>query len=109
MTVRFQPVDRQIFRIALPAGFALVSEPLMVLADTAIVGHLGTTPLAGLAVASTVLNALVGLCIFLAYGSTAAAARSHGAGDVREAHAIGISALWLAGGLGVLLTAGVLA
>jgi putative MATE family efflux protein len=107
-SVRFSAADRQIFRIALPALFALVSEPLMVLADTAIVGHLGTTPLAGLAVAATILNTLVGLCIFLAYGSTAAVARSHGAGAEREAHAIGVSALWLAAGLGGVLAAAVL-
>ena len=101
--VRFQPADRQIFRIAVPALFALVSEPLMVLADTAIVGHLGTTPLAGLAVASTVVTALVGLCVFLAYGSTAAVARSRGAGEDRLAHAFAVSSLWLAGGLGGVL------
>ena len=98
--VRFLPVDRQIFAIAVPALFALVSEPLMILADTAIVGHLGTEPLAGLAIASTVVTAIVGLCIFLAYGSTAAVARSRGAGDVRLAHEFAVSSLWLAGGLG---------
>lgn len=98
--VRFSSTDRQIFRIAVPALFALVSEPLMVLADTAIVGHLGTTPLAGLAIAATVLTTVVGLCIFLAYGSTAAVARSHGAGAEEEAHTIAISGLWLATGLG---------
>jgi putative MATE family efflux protein len=101
--VRFSSTDRQIFRIAVPALFALVSEPLMVLADTAIVGHLGTTPLAGLAIAATVLNTVVGLCVFLAYGSTAAVARSHGAGAEQEAHAIAVSGLWLAFGLGVAL------
>ncbi len=101
--VRFSSTDRHIFRIAVPALFALISEPLMVLADTAIVGHLGTTPLAGLAVAATVLNTVVGLCIFLAYGSTAAVARSHGAGADEEAHTIAVSGLWLALALGVAL------
>jgi len=101
--VRFSPTDRQIFRIAVPALFALISEPLMILADTAIVGHLGTTPLAGLAIASTVVTAIVGLCIFLAYGSTAAVARSRGAGDLRLAHEFAISSLWLAGGIGTAL------
>jgi len=98
--VRFSSTDRQIFRIAVPALFALVSEPLMVLADTAIVGHLGTTPLAGLAIAATILNTVVGLCIFLAYGSTAAVARSHGAGAEKEAHTLAVSGLWLATALG---------
>jgi putative MATE family efflux protein len=99
--VRFSPSDRQISRIAVPALFALVSEPLMVLADTAIVGHLGTAPLAGLAIAATVLNTVVGLCVFLAYGSTAAVARSHGAGADAEAHTIAVSGLWLATALGL--------
>jgi len=101
--VRFSSTDRHIFRIAVPALFALVSEPLMVLADTAIVGHLGTTPLAGLAIAATILNTVVGLCIFLAYGSTAAVARSRGAGADEEAHTIAVSGLWLAAALGVAL------
>jgi putative MATE family efflux protein len=103
--VRFQAADRQIFRIAVPALFALISEPMMVLADTAIVGHLGTTPLAGLAIASTVVTAIVGLCVFLAYGSTAAVARSRGAGDERRAHEFAVSSLWLAGGLGAVISA----
>jgi len=103
--VRFRDEDRQIFRIAVPALFALISEPMMVLADTAIVGHLGTTPLAGLAIATTVVTAIVGLCVFLAYGSTAAVARSRGAGDDRRAHEFALSSLWLAGGLGVVVAA----
>lgn len=98
--VRFSPSDRQIFRIAVPAFFALVSEPLMVLADTAIVGHLGTAPLAGLTIASTVVTAAVGLCIFLAYGSTAAVARRRGAGELTASHEIAVSSLWLAGSIG---------
>jgi len=101
--VRFSSADRQIFRIAAPALFALISEPLMILADTAIVGHLGTTPLAGLAIASTLLTAIVGLCIFLAYGSTAAVARSRGAGDLRASHEVAVSSLWLAAALGTVL------
>ncbi|MDQ2965936.1 MAG: MATE family efflux transporter, partial [Chloroflexota bacterium] len=68
-------VDRLILQVAVPAFFALISEPLMLLADTAIIGHLGTPELGGLAAASTVLATVVGLCIFLAYGSTAAVAR----------------------------------
>ncbi|HUQ00420.1 MAG TPA: MATE family efflux transporter [Aeromicrobium sp.] len=102
-SVRFNATDRHIFGIAVPALVALISEPLMVVADTAIVGHLGTTPLAGLAIASTILNTLVGLCIFLAYGSTAAVARSHGAGAEREAHGMAVSGLWLAAGIGAVL------
>ena len=75
----------------------------MLLADTAIIGHLGTPELGGLAAASVVLGTAVGLCVFLAYGSTAIVARHHGAGDERTALSLAISSLWLALGLGVVL------
>lgn len=102
-------VDRQIVRVAIPAFFALITEPLMLLADTAIVGHLGTPELGGLAAASVVLGTVVGLCIFLAYGSTSVVSRHHGAGDERTAFELAMSSLWLALVLGCalgLLTAG---
>jgi Na+-driven multidrug efflux pump len=47
--------DREITRLAVPAFGALIAEPLYVLSDTAIVGHLGTQQLAGLAVAAAIL------------------------------------------------------
>jgi putative MATE family efflux protein len=72
--------DREIVRLALPALGALAAEPLYVLTDTAIVGHLGTRELAALALAATVLTAVVSLCNFLAYGTTAQVARLHGGG-----------------------------
>jgi len=86
-----------------PAFGALVAEPLFLLADSAIVGNLGTPQLAGLAIGATVLLSAVHLCIFLAYGTTAAVARSLGAGDMRTALRQGIDSLWLALLLGVLL------
>jgi putative MATE family efflux protein len=79
-----------------PAFFALIAEPLFLLADAAIVGHLGTPQLAGLGIASTVLTTLVSLCIFLAYGTTAAVARRLGAGDHAGALRQGIDGMWLA-------------
>ncbi|MEU4196554.1 MATE family efflux transporter [Kribbella sp. NPDC026611] len=95
--------DREILRLAVPAFFALVSEPLMLLADSAIVGHLGTPQLAALGVAGTILQTLVGICVFLAYGTTSAVARRIGAGDHKGALAQGIDGLWLALLLGVVL------
>lgn len=100
---KFGEQDRRIVAVAVPAFFALVSEPLMLLADTAIVGRLGTSELAGLAVASSVLLTVVGLCVFLAYGSTATVGRLHGAGQERAAYDGAAGGLWLAGGLGVVL------
>lgn len=103
--------DREIVRLAWPAFLALVAEPLFLLADAAIVGHLGTPQLAGLGIAAIVLQTAVGLCVFLAYGTTASVARHVGAGDLRQALAQGVDGLWLAvliglaaTGLGVLLT-----
>jgi len=101
---RSDPRDREILRLAVPALGALAAEPLYVLADTAIVGHLGTRPLAGLAVAGTLLTVAFGIFNFLAYATTAAVARRIGAGDRTRAAEQGVDSLWLALGLGLALT-----
>ncbi|MFC4054532.1 MATE family efflux transporter [Actinomadura syzygii] len=93
--------DREILRLAVPAFGALVAEPLFLLSDSAIVGHLGTAPLGGLGVAGQALNTLVYLCVFLAYGTTAGVARQVGAGDLRAAVRQGIDGMWLALAIGV--------
>ncbi|XAY08329.1 DNA damage-inducible protein F [Paraconexibacter sp. AEG42_29] len=90
-------------RLAVPALGALAAEPLYLLADTAIVGHLGTLELGALALAATALTSVVALCNFLTYGTTAQVARLHGAGQPERAAQIAAQALWLAAGLGVLL------
>jgi putative MATE family efflux protein len=97
--------DREILRLAVPAFLALVSEPLFLLADSAVVGHLGTPELAALGIASAVLGTLVSLCIFLAYGTTASVARQVGAGDTRAALTMGVDGLWLATVIGGVATA----
>lgn len=96
-------VDTQILALAVPALGALVAEPLFVLVDSAVVGRLGTTELAGLSLASTLLVTVVGLCVFLAYATTAVVSRRLGAGDRAGALQVGVDGLWLGGGLGVLL------
>ena len=95
------PRDLEILRLAGPAFGALVAEPLFLLADSAIVGRIGTVPLGGLGVASQALTTLVNISIFLAYGTTAAVARQLGAGLRREAIRQGIDGLWLAAGIGL--------
>jgi putative MATE family efflux protein len=97
--------DREILRLAAPALGALAAEPLYLLTDTAIVGHLGTMQLAALALAATLLSALVTLCNFLTYGTTARVARLRGAGQEEAAGRIAAQSLWLAVGLGLALTA----
>ena len=99
-------LDRGIAALAVPALGALVAEPLFLIVDSALVGHLGAEPLAGLAIASTVLQTAVGLMIFLAYSTTPIVARRRGAGDLRGAVQAGIDGLWLAFALGAVLALG---
>lgn len=101
------PTDhrREILRLAIPAFLALVAEPLFLLADSAIVGHLGTSSLAGLGVASAVLLTAANIFVFLAYGTTAVVARRTGADDEKGALAAGIDGMWLALLLGLVATA----
>jgi putative MATE family efflux protein len=100
---RASAVDRDIVRLAMPALGALVVEPLFLMTDTALVGHLGATELAGVGVASAVLQTVTGLLVFLAYSTTPAVARALGAGDLRGAVHAGLDGMWLALGLGVVL------
>jgi putative MATE family efflux protein len=97
------PYDREIVRLAVPALGALAAEPLYVLVDTAIVGHLGTTQLASLAIAATVLSSAFTIFNFLTYGTTARVSRLHGAGREEDAAALGAQALWLGLAIGVAL------
>ena len=93
---------RMILALALPSLGALIAEPLFTVIDSTMVGHLGTPQLAGLGIASTVLNTAVGLFIFLAYSTTSLAGRHLGAGRRDLAIRSGVEAMWLAGGLGAL-------
>ena len=88
--------DREILRLAIPAFFALISEPLFLLADTAIVRHLGTAQLGALGIAAAVIGTVMSLCVFLAYGTTASVARQIGAGRTSAALTQGIDGIWLA-------------
>lgn len=89
-------LNRQVLSLALPALGALIAEPLFVLADSAMVGHLGAVSLAGLSLASTVLTTTVGLFVFLAYATTATTARLFGAGRRADGLRDGIDGMWLA-------------
>src|SRR4051794_37809685 len=97
------PHDREILRLAVPALGALAAEPLYVLVDTAIVGHLGTTQLASLAVAATVLGTGFTIFNFLTWGTTAQVARLHGAALEDEAARVGAQAQWLSLVIGAVL------
>ncbi|MCK1794645.1 MATE family efflux transporter [Streptomyces sp. XM4193] len=97
--------DREIIALALPAFGALVAEPLFLLTDSAIVGHLGTPQLAGLGIAAALLGTGVHVFVFLAYATTAAVARRVGAGDMAAAIRQGMDGVWLALLLGTAVAA----
>lgn len=100
---RWTETDRRILALAFPALGALVAEPLYILADTAVVGHLGTPQLAGLALASSLLLIAFAVFIFLAYGTTSAVSRLLGAGEHRQAAHQAVQSLWLAFGVGLVI------
>ena len=99
--LRWTDTDREIARLAVPALGALIAEPLYILADTAVVGHLGTSQLGGLSLASQALLSVHALSIFLAYGTTAAVSRLLGAERRGEAAFQAIQSIWLALAIGI--------
>ena len=99
-------IDRSIAHLAVPALGALIAEPMFLIVDSALVGHLGAGPLAGLAVAGAILQTAVGLMIFLAYATTPLVARRRAAGDLRGAVQAGVDGLWLALGIGIIVGGG---
>src|SRR5690349_15314948 len=104
---RHDASSREVLALAVPAFLALVAEPLFLLADSAVVGRLGTVQLAGLGVASAALATAAGVFVFLAYGTTAAVSRRAGSGDLPGALGLGADGVWLAVLLGA-ATGGVL-
>ena len=97
--------DREIVSLALPALGALAAEPLYLLVDTAIVGHLGRPQLASLGIAFTILGGTFAVFNFLQYGTTAQVARAGGAGEEETARRLGAQAVWLSLGFGIAVSA----
>ncbi|APF41060.1 MATE family efflux transporter [Neomicrococcus aestuarii] len=96
-------IGRKILALAIPALGALIAEPLFLMADTAIVGHLGVSELAGAGLGTAVVHTTVGLMIFLAYSTTPAVARHFGAHRLHQAYAAGRDGVWLALIVGAIL------
>jgi putative MATE family efflux protein len=86
-------LDRRIARLAIPALGSIAAEPLYNLADTAIVGHLGRSPLDALAIAATVLSMMAWLAIFLSTATTTEVARNAARG-AHEAAARAVGAAY---------------
>src|SRR5437764_4099999 len=87
---------RKVLGLAVPALGVLAAEPLYVLVDTAVVGHLDALSLAGLALGGVVLAQVSSQLTFLSYGTTSRTARLHGAGRRADAVGEGVQATWLA-------------
>jgi len=90
-------------RLAVPALGALAAEPLYLLVDTAIVGHLGRSQLAALGIAGAILGGVFAIFNFLQYGTTAQVARAGGAGEAEIARRLGAQAVWLSLVFGVVV------
>ena len=97
--------DREIVSLALPALGALAAEPLYLLVDTAIVGHLGRPQLAALGIAFAILGGTFAIFNFLQYGTTAQVARAGGAGEQEIARRLGAQAVWLSLAFGIAVSA----
>ena len=94
-------LDRRIAKLAIPALGSIAAEPLYNLADTAIVGHLGRSPLDALAIAVSILSLVAWLAIFLSTATTTEVARNSATGRVDGAvRAVG-AAYTVASGWGV--------
>ena len=94
---------RRLLALSASAFVVLAAEPLYLLVDTAVVGHLGSTALAGLGVGAAVMALLTVVGTFVEYGTTGRAARWYGAGRTDRAVGEGVQASWLALGIGVLI------
>ena len=92
---------RRIVALAVSAFFVLAAEPLFLLVDTGVVGHLGRTQLAALGAAGTVMTLLSLIGTSLEYGTTGRAARHFGAGRRDAAVDEGVQASWLGVFIGV--------
>lgn len=61
---------RDILKLAVPAMLAIASEPVFILADTAMIGRLGIEPLAARAIASSLIGGIYWVFAFLIFGTT---------------------------------------
>jgi putative MATE family efflux protein len=98
-------VDKRLLALAVPAMFTLAAEPLYVLADTAIVGHIGTTALGGLGLAAIVLVTSAGMCNVLTWWTTSRVGFLFGARDEMGIRRVAATVLWLSAALGVVISA----
>lgn len=95
--------SREILRLAIPAMLAIASEPILSLADTAMIGHLGVEPLAARAIASALIGGIYWVFTFLIFGTTTLVGYHYGANEPEACGEICLQAILLAivGGIAI--------
>ena len=97
-------VHRQILQLTLPSVATNLTVPLLGIADTTIVGHMGRAEyIAAIAVCTTLFNMIYWVFAFLRMGTTGLVAQAWGKGETTRAHTILSQALVLGNTLGVLI------
>ena len=94
---------RRLLALAASAFVVLAAEPLYLLVDTAVVGHLGRVRWPDWASAAALMSLLPIVGTFVEYGTTGRAARWFGAGRLDAAVNEGVQASWLALVIGLLV------
>jgi putative MATE family efflux protein len=94
---------REILGLTIPAMLAIASEPIFILADTAMIGRLGVEPLAARAIASSLIGGIYWIFAFLIFGTTTLVGYHRGANEPEICGEICLHAIFLAvlGGLTV--------
>ncbi|MEO9230356.1 MAG: MATE family efflux transporter [Devosia sp.] len=81
----FTVTSRDVWRIALPASLAFITEPLVGLTDITVIGRLGDVNLlGGLVLGALVFDFLFSLAYFLRMGTAGLTAQAVGARDPRD-------------------------
>src|SRR5579863_3400619 len=84
-TYPFEVRSADVFRIALPASVAFITEPLVGLVDITVIGRLGDAALlGGLVLGALVFDVIFALAYFLRLGTAGLTAQAVGARDPRD-------------------------
>ena len=94
---------RRMLVLATSAFLVLAAEPLYLLVDTAVVGHLGAAALGALGIGTTLMGLLAIVGTFVEYGTTSRAARWYGDGRRDRAVGEGVQASYLAVVIGLVV------
>jgi putative MATE family efflux protein len=103
-TFPFEVTSRDVFRIAIPASLAFITEPLVGFTDITVIGRLGDANLlGGLVLGALLFDFLFSLAYFLRIGTAGLTAQAIGARDPRNGLLHAARALVLAAIVGVLM------